>query len=303
MTAYSVMKVGSRYSVLATWPGAFYEHTTKVTTLDSVDSANELAVALTSLSEAAWDATVWTDAQPTIPQAIATLVDFLRQGDGADGVPAIALSGVGYRHADTWSFNQLRDQLAGEFDAFPPLTRTQRLTVADEIATDAAAREVLMASPGSVFATDSRVHQACLVTRVEENGSRGPLPEGAAGWMRRFYPENMPLNERWSARGQLLRMEQLAAACNTRGGRARASTDPLSVQCVVAVEPGRISAGDIPYTVTPLHPDEGWSSVPNPLGPLHIRRQGEWVGELHPADNEGFAAVMGEWTRTVPYLG
>ncbi|TWH17972.1 hypothetical protein L618_001600000160 [Rhodococcus rhodochrous J45] len=296
------MKVGSRYSVLATWPGAFYEHTTKVTTLDSADSANDLAVALTSLSEAAWDATVWTDAYPVIPPAIAALVDSLRQGESGDGVPAIELSGEGYRHADTWSFNQLRDQLAGEFDVFPPLTRTQRLTMADEIATDAAERGMLMESPGGVFADDSRVHQACLVTRVEENGSRGPLPEGAAGWMRRFYPENMPLHERWSARGQLLRMEQLAAACNSRGGRARASTDPLSAHCVVAVEPDRISDGDIPYVVTPLGPDEGWFDVPNPLGPLYVRRDREWIGELDPADGEGFAAVMGEWTRAVPYL-
>lgn len=295
------MKVGSRYSVLATWPGALYEHTTKVTTLDSVNSANDLAVALTTLSEAAWDATVWTDAHPAIPPAIATLVDSLREG-GGDGVPAIELSGVGYRHADTWSFKQLRDHLAGEFDVFPPLTRTQCLTVADEIAADAAARDALMASPSGVFADDSRAHQACLVTRIEENGSRGPLPEGAAGWMRRLYPENMPLHERWGARSQLLRMEQLVAACLASGGRAQASTDPLSAYCVVAVEPGHINHGDTPHSASPLGPKASGFDTPNPLGPLYIERDGKLIGELDPADDEGFAAVMGEWTRAVPYL-
>ncbi|EME18556.1 hypothetical protein G419_16775 [Rhodococcus triatomae BKS 15-14] len=296
-----MMKVGSRYSVLATWPGAFYEHTTKVTTLDSVDSAHDLAVALTTLSEAAWDATVWTDVHPSIPPAIATLVDSLRQG-GDDGVPAIEISGAGYRHADTWSFKQLRDHLAGEFDVFPPLARTQCLTVADEIAADAAARGALMASPGGVFADDSRVHQACLVTRVEENGSRGPLPEGAAGWMRRLYPENMPLRERWGARAQLLRMEQLVAACIASGGRASAETNPLSAYCVVAVEPGHITHGDTPHSASPLGPEDSRFDMPNPLGPLYIERDGKSIGELDPADDEGFAAVMGEWTRAVPYL-
>ena len=299
MTAYSVMKTGPRYSVLATWPGAFYEHTVKVTTLDGEEAAHDLATALTGLSEAAWDAAVWTDARQTIPPTIAAFVEGIRSTDG--DIPPVALSGAGYRHADTWSFERLKDQLAGEIYRFPSLTRTQRLTVADEIATDAAERDLLLESAGRECGSESRAHQACLVTRVEENGSLGPVPEGGAGWMRRHYPENLLLHERWRARAQLLRMEQLVTACKLAGGRARMSSDPFSANCVVAAEPGQISIDDIPYTVTPVNAEGRWSDSADMNGPLYVRRQSELIGALDPADDDGFATLMGEWTRAVPH--
>ncbi|MDH6284287.1 hypothetical protein [Prescottella agglutinans] len=299
MTAYSVMKTGPRYSVLATWPGAMYEHTVKVTTLDSEEAAHDLAIALTGLSEAAWDAAVWTDAGQAIPPAIAAFVEGMRSTDG--DIPTVELSGVGYRHADTWSFERLKDQLGGELYPFPSLTRAQRLTVADEIAADAAERDLLIASAGREYTSESRAHQACLVTRVEENGSLGPVPEGGAGWMRRHYPENLMLHERWRARAHLLRMEQLVTACNVAGGRAQMSPDPFNAHCVVAAEPGQISIDDIPFMVTPVQAEGRWSYAADTNGPLYVRRQSEWIGTLDPADDDGFAALMGEWTRAVPY--
>lgn len=79
------------------------------------------------------------------------------------------------------------------------------------------------------------------------------------------------------------------------------SSDPFSAHCVVAAEPGQISIDDIPYTVTPVHAEGRWSDAADMNGPLYVRRQSELIGALDPADDDGFATLMGEWTRAVPY--
>jgi len=79
------------------------------------------------------------------------------------------------------------------------------------------------------------------VTRVEENGSRGPLPEDAAGWMRRFYPGCMLLHEKWGAWAQLLRMDQLIAACTACVDVSGLRRTHCLRTAFVAVEPGQTS--------------------------------------------------------------
>jgi len=299
MTSYSVMKAGPRFSVIATWPGSLYEHSAKVTTLDDGEKAFELAVALTDLSEAAWDVEVWLDAGPSIPPAMAQLVAALRNTEVE--VPPIVLPSTGYRHTGTWSFEQLSNRLTDGQYTLNSLTRAQRLTVADEIALDAWHREQLMSSKSLTFPSDSRVHQACQVTRVEEYGSIGPLPEGAAGRLRMFYAERLGIRERWGARAQILRMEQLVAACLKAGGRARNSVDPFGASCVLASTPGQINIDDIPFWITPDDTDPAYEDLPSPHLPLQIYRDSKVVASIDAADDDGFAAALGEWTREIPY--
>lgn len=299
MTSYSVMKAGPRFSVIATWPGSMYEHSAKVTTFDDEETADIIAYSLTDLSEAAWDSQVWLDAAPAVPPAIGQLVSALRTVD-ADIQP-VALSGNGYRHANTWSFDQLSKQLANAPHAFDVLTRAQRLTVADEIELDAWHREQLMSSANLYFLSDSRVHQACRVSRVEEYGSIGPLPEGAAGQLRRFYAEGMELRERWGARAQIMRMEQLVAACRKAGGRSSNRWDQIGAHCVVASVPGEINVEDVPYFILPDDTDLAYDRLPSPHLPMQVLKDAKVIARVAAHDGDGFAAVLGDWTRGIPY--
>ncbi len=75
------------------------------------------------------------------------------------------------------------------------------------------------------------------------DSSRGPLPEGAAGWLVRAWGNEVVLVDRWAARDRLARIEQLH--------RIHGTVDEVAV--------------------------------------------------LDPADDDGFAETLAEWTRLVPW--
>lgn len=186
------------------------------------------------------------------------------------------------------------------------MTRAQRLTVADELAADAASRaEVLRILPtGQEPAANSRAWQTCEVTRSLRNGQTGPLPERAAAWLVRGWgPDHSPA-ERWVVRDRLVRIEQLVAACQAHGGRAAAEDDPMLTHLVVPHGDDMVDDEVFYVSVHDGHRNS-WDSSPH--APMKVTRSGsrdrqsEILGELDPHDDEGFARVLGEWTRLVPY--
>lgn len=305
MTSYSVLLSGPRTTLIATWPGEWSDHSAKVTTLTDSDQAFELAHLLTRLSEGAWDATAWLDTHPAIEVGIATLIEQLR--GPAEKVDAIHLPGEGYRHTDQWSFIDVKDLLAMELlAAVNTLTRAQRLTVADELSADAASRaEALRVLPtGQNPDSTSRAWQACEVTRSVRNGQTGPLPEGGAAWLVRSWgPDHTP-GERWAARDRLVRIDQLVAACQAYGGRAASEDDPLLAHLVVPHGDDKFE-GEVFYVSVHDGHHNSWNT--DPFAPMTVTRSGgigresEDLGEFDPGDDDGFAHVLGEWTRLVPY--
>jgi hypothetical protein len=113
VTSYSVLPSGPRATVIATWPGEWADHSTKVTTLSDTDQAGELAHVLARLSEGAWDAAAWLDIYPAIEAAISELIDQLRSP--VDKIEKIYLPKDGYRHSDQWSFTDVKDLLATDY--------------------------------------------------------------------------------------------------------------------------------------------------------------------------------------------
>jgi hypothetical protein len=308
LTSYSVLSSGPRFTVLATWAGVDSDHTVKVTTLDNGDVARDLAVYLTRVSEGAWDAAPWLDTYPVIEAAVTELIDRLRGPDGA--IPRIELSGDGYRHHDQWSFVDVAETMLYLPDVLNRLTRAQRLTVADELAADAAGRaEMLRTLPTQQdAATDSsRAWQALEVTRVLHNGQLGPLPEGAAGWMVRAWGNELTLVDRWAARDRLTRIEQLVAACQQFGGRATAELDPDLCAHLVVPRSESANDNDVFYVTVPSGPDGYHDERPTaPMTIKHAHRTDhtiDIVATLYPADDDGFAQALGEWTRLVPWPG
>ncbi|WP_328811809.1 hypothetical protein [Rhodococcus sp. NBC_00294] len=281
---------------MGTWPGFdFQEHSVKVTTVATPGQAHYLANQLTVLSEAAWDAAMWLDTYPAIDTAIHGLITQLRS---TNPVVLQSLDYEGLRHGDTWTATSLARQLSeGWFiSALDDLSTAQRLSVAAELAADADQRRDL--EPGrEEFDEDSRVNQAGLVTRVHAYGATGPVPEGAAGYMRTHYGDQLDFGDRWWAAKQLRRMEQLVAACEHHGGRAHVEVDACEARCVVVAEPGRISDGDIPFWIRPARygPHSYTPGRSDPLGKLHVRRGSDWIAELDPDDDDGFACALGDW--------
>ena len=301
MTSYSVLKTGpERASVIGTWPGFdFEEHSVKVTTLTSQSHAHNLAFQLTQVSESAWDAAMWLDTYPPIEAAIAKLITQLRS---SNSIGPQTFSTNGLRHGETWTSTSLREQFTDDFflSTLNGLNAAQRLSVADELEADANERRDMLEVGREEFLNDSRVSQAGLVTRVQAYGSTGALPEGAAGYLRTCYGEDLDFGDRWHAAKQIRRMEQLVAACNYHGGRARAYTDPCEAHCVVAVHPGKISDDDIRCSIRPVlyGPHAHFPGRPVPMGKLRIRRGSDWIAEVDPDDTAGFVAALGDWAAT-----
>src|SRR5215469_14464207 len=235
MTSYSVARSAQRAIVVATWPGSWSDHSVNVTTLNDSGLAAHLASVLTHLSEDAWDAAAFLDASPALEAAVSELVRQLRTPAGR--IEAVRLRADGFRHVGQWSFADATELLAEDAPSvFSKLHHTQRLTVADEIAADASERAdaIRVLSSGSDPGSErSRAWQMCEVTRSLSNGQTGPLPEGAAGWLVRSWGPDLGPAERWAARDRLVRIEQLVAACEARGGRAAVQEDPLLAHLVV----------------------------------------------------------------------
>ena len=247
MTSYSVLRSAQRATVLATWPGPWFDHSANITTLGDSEQAAYLASVLTRLSEDAWDAAAFLDTSPAVELGISTLIQQLR--GPADRIEPVSMPADGYRHAGQWSFTDAAEVLASDAPtALSTLTRPQRLTIADELAADAAERASaarVLASGNDPESEDSRAWQMCEVTRTLRNGQVGPLPEGAASWLVRSWGPDLGPAERWAARDRLVRIEQLVAACKAHGGRAGAQDDPLWLTWSSPTQAGRRRRGHL----------------------------------------------------------
>ena len=188
----------------------------------------------------------------------------------------------GYRHAGQWSFTDAAEVLASDAPtALSTLTRPQRLTIADELAADAAERASaaqVLASGNDPESEDSRAWQMCEVTRTLRNGQVGPLPEGAASWLVRSWGPDLGPAERWAARDRLVRIEQLVAACEAHGGRAGAQDDPLLAHLVVP-RPGPDEDDEVIYVS--VHPGTRNSWGTSPAAAMTVT---SYRGTAHPAD-------------------
>jgi hypothetical protein len=309
MTSYSVLRSAQRAIVIATWPGAWSDHSANVTTLADGEQAAYLASALIRISEDAWDAAAFLDASPALELAISALIEQLRSP--ADKIEPVAIPGDGYRHTGQWSFTDAAEVLASDAPAtlstLSTLTRPQRLTVADELASDAAERASaaqVLASGNDPASGHSRAWQMCEGTRSLRNGQVGPLPEGAAGWLVRSWGPDLGPAERWAARDRLVRIEQLVAACEAHGGRASTQDDPLLAHLVVP-HAGPHEDDEIIYVSVHSGTRNSWGTAPATSMTVTSSRgkpaQQNDLGELDPRDDDGFARVLGPWTRQVPF--
>ena len=306
MTSYSVLRSAQRAIVIATWPGAWSDHSANITTLADSEQAAYLASALTRISEDAWDAAAFLDASPALELAISALIEQLR--GPADKIEPVTIPGDGYRHTGQWSFTDAAEVLASDAPAaLSTLTRPQRLTVADELAADAAERASaaqVMTAGNDPASGKSRAWQMCEVTRSLRNGQVGPLPEGAAGWLVRSWGPDLSPAERWAARDRLVRIEQLVAACEAHGGRAGTQDDPLLAHLVVP-HPGRNEDDEVIYVSAHRGTRNSWGTSPAAAmivtGYRGKPTKQTDLGELDPRDDDGFARVLGPWTRQVPF--
>jgi len=307
MTSYSVLGNGSRTTVVATWSGEQCDQSAKVTTLDDREQAQRVAAMLTRLSEDVWDAAAFLDSHPILEDAIGRLAAQLREPTETVS-PVLVNSVENCRHRSEPSHADLERLLNSEApEALKGLSRTQRLTLADEIAADAAARaEALRTLPHGHDPDDgaSRIWQMCQVGRSTRNGEEGQLPEGAASWIVQAWGSEWSPARRWGCREQLVRIEQLAAACVASGGRAGAEQDPLEAHLVFG-DPREHEDIRVFY----VHPEQKrrgqWAD--DPFAPMVVKRsvEGSGVQTLGTAiatDDDGFASLLGEWTRVVPYL-
>ncbi|MFG3701593.1 hypothetical protein ACGF5C_27330 [Micromonospora sp. NPDC047620] len=306
MTSYSVLPTGPRTTVIATWSGEECDQSCKITTLDDPERAARLATVLTRLSEDTWDAAAFLDTHPAIEEVIEHIIDALRDSEATID-PIVLMADEGNRHAEAWSHKDLARLLAGDLpEMFSSLPRTQRLSIADEIAADAAERaEALRLLPTGrdPELASSRIWQMCEVTRSLRNGDAGPLPDGAAGWIVQAWVFETSPARRWGAREQLVRIEQLVAACIASGGRATADDDPLEAHLVFP-QPDEVHS-KVLYVRPAQKQRSKWAS--DPVAPMVVT-ESRWdsgaveLGEVWATDDDGFAKLLGEWTRAVPYL-
>lgn len=224
MTLYSCLPTQGKFTVIATWPGEYADsHSAKVTTFTDSAQASRLADDLTRVSESMWDAAAWLDVYDEAESRLSTIIDATRETTEVIILGDSLFDGC--RHAQTWTGGDLANTLGTSLPVtLNSLTRAQRLSVADELEADAAARtESLQLLPTGSNPTDSdsRIWQAAEITLVTKMGATGTLPDGAAGWMARVFDTDRSATERWGARNLLHRLEQLAAAAksiNARGG-------------------------------------------------------------------------------------
>ncbi|MEW1808408.1 hypothetical protein [Pseudarthrobacter sp. NPDC080039] len=231
MTLYSCLPTQGKTTVIATWPGEYADsHSAKVTSFTDAGQASRIAEDLTRVSESMWDAAAWLDLYDEAEARLRTIIDATR---GTSDIPTFSASAFdGYRHAESWTGMDLVNTLGmGLPEALNPLTRAQRLSVAEELVADATARsESLRLLPTGSGPVDpaSRIWQAADITRATKMGLTGSLPDGAAGWLVRVFDTDHGPAERWGARNLLHRLEQLASAAKTINARGSADLDPVS---------------------------------------------------------------------------
>jgi hypothetical protein len=302
VTTYSVLDAKSRTTVLASWPGLLSDVSIKVTTLDDGALAADLASILASLSEGAWYAAAWLDTWDATVEYLSGLDRWLRQAELTGHPPAIDLTGC--RHEDVESAFDLRDVVEKDLSGtVRHLSHPQRLGVADELAAevDAMHRTLASLAVGEEPEDNSRGWQLLDVTRSVHYGLAPYLPEGAAGWVATLF-EDAPLTFKWQARGHLLRIEQLAAACVTVGGRASTESSPLQAHCVF---PQRDGTSRVIYA----EPTSSERSSVGPYlmgGPMVLRvyesdaPQDPVRVPVDPYDTQALVAALGDWVDAVP---
>lgn len=303
MTTYSVLGAGDRVAVVATWPGTSCDHSTKVTTVADATLARDLAFALTVVSEAAWNAAAWLDTWAPTRQMLTALIEWARQPTLLTPCPELGLAA--YRHADVFSSLDSLEHFNFSLPwALERLTHTQRLAVADDLAADLAAMDLALADfPEREPVDNSRAWQFATVTSQMKYGLDAYLPDGAAGWAAVAF-EAVAMTELWPARGHLLRVEQLIAACRATGGRAYDAMDATDIEAhcvwgedletrVVKVTPGRPGRRGLRYHgMTPM-------TVRESVGMEQYRV----LGEVDPYDTNGFVRLAGDWVLAVPFRG
>jgi hypothetical protein len=239
MTSYSILGAQDKVAVVATWPGQYADaYSTKVTTFHSRKQAAELAEELTWVSELLWDAAAWLDTYDAAEAEVARIVGALR-----DTGPIPIRDGdlfAGCRHADTINAHTLTGRLDSILPRLlNPLTRAQRLSVADELAADADARTASLALLPTGFDPDepeSRIWQAAAITRATHAGVANHLPDGAPMWSARLFNIDRGPAERWGARNILHRLEQLEFAALAIGARGGLEIDPLGAHLVFPLD-------------------------------------------------------------------
>lgn len=244
MTLYSTLPIGSgKTTVVATWAGQFEaSNSAKVTTFN--DAAQALAVAedLTRVSEAMWDAAAWLDVYEPAENRLQEIVHDARRSD-----PVLEASEplfTGCRHAKSWTGADLSHALSlGLPPLLTSLTRAQRLSVADELATDGEARTqslTLLPRGHDPAEQESRIWQGADFGRATKLGLTGPFPDCAAEWVARVFDTQHGPAERWGARNILHRIEQLEAAAKTLHARGRAELDDFTGPVAHLVLPAQL---------------------------------------------------------------
>ncbi len=280
--------------MLATWPNNPASTTIKVTTLASFDAASDLAEALTAMSEAAWYAAAWLDTWPAIGDYQMRLAEWLRRPSIDCGAPDLDLSA--YRHDTADASNEYLGAQSYATELLSDLAHPQRLAIADEVEVDAiAAHETLAVFGRGGDVPTERGWQLLEVTRVEQfGGDLNYLPDGAAGWATRWFRAET-IAERWAARGHLLRMEQLVAACLAVGGRAGAHQEPVQAHCVFPAEDAKDTV--IVYAEPLSERYSGYRATP----PMRVRIQEGGLPtrtrEIDPYNTAEFADFLGDWVR------
>ena len=304
MTSYSVLPSAQRATVLATWPGPWFDHSANVTTVGDSELAAYLASFLTRLSEDAWDAAAFLDASPALEAGISALIAQLR--GPADKIEPVTLPGGGCRHADQWSFTDAAEALASDAPAaLGELTRPQRLTVADELGRRRARQRGT--DPGRRERPGVRALEGVADVRGHQDHAQRP-DRAAPGRGRRLAGPRVgagPRPGRAVGRPRPARAHRAARRGVPGARRARFRPGRSPPGSPGPPPPAPAGRDEVVYVSAHQGTRNSWGTSPNAAMTVTTRRgyPSEQVnlGELDPRDDDGFARVLGEWTRQVPF--
>ena len=301
MTTYSVMGSSEKVAVIATWSAVPSDLSAKVTTAER-ETAEQLAVALSVASEAAWFAGAWLDTWAPTRDYLRALASWARTPSLPAGRPRIDTTAC--RHDLAFCTADAEETLSSYLpSSIGDLSHTQRLAVADEIDRELDSITTATKAAGTEPGDDDRGWQFAEVTRAWHYGLGAYLPEAAPAWARSYFHAETPL-QRWAARGLLLRLEQMTEACRATEGRTGLIADPRDLEAhlawgsggdarVVVARPEKSNDGRIGYHWASRM--EVWESRG------HGRR--ELLGTVDPYDTDSIVALLGDWVLAVPMAG
>lgn len=303
MTSYSVIGTTEKVSVLATWQGTRSDRTVKVTTATR-EAAEDLASALATASEAAWFAAAWLDTWPVTRGFLRGLAQWARAGELQANRPQLDTSAC--RHHEVLSTYDAAETLTTHLPAaLAELSHTQRLAVSEELDKDLDEIELTVGNlaQGLEPPDDSRGWQFAEVTRTWHYGLGAFLPEAGPTWATVYLDAATPL-EKWAARGHLLRVEQLTAACRATGGRAHETIDPMQIGAHLVWGAGAetriVDAGPQSRTPSSL---SYYATKPMRIAQADRFGQSHDLGEVDPYDTDALVRLLGDWVLSVPSAG